>query len=141
MNTPTSMLPFRLRNVVSSKSVTVAVLLLSSGNVDLNPGQPTNIKASKTKPSASFMIFGSLNVRSAVNKASQMHDIVNYFNLDIFPLQETRISSNVPSTIEGNLRPISLPVTTRVHTFTVRQHHVVVAWHLFIANLSSLSRI
>ena len=45
------MLPFLPRNLVLSKSVIVAILLLSSGNVELNPGPPTSIKACKIKPS------------------------------------------------------------------------------------------
>ena len=85
------MLPFRPCTLVSSKSVLVAILLLSSGNVKLNSGPPTNIKASKTKPSKSFLNFDILNIGSVVNKASQIHNIMNDFNLDIMKRGSARM--------------------------------------------------
>ena len=60
---------------------------------------------------------------------------MNDFNLDILTLQETWISSDV----RRQLRPISHRRTTLVNTFIVRLRHVVVAWHLFIVSLSSLT--
>ena len=102
---PLRMLSFRPCNLVSSKSVIIAILLLSSENVELNPGLPTNIKASKNKPSESFLNFGSLNIRSAVNKASQIDDIMKDFNLDIFALQETWISSDASPAIKVDITP------------------------------------
>ena len=54
---------------------------------------------SKIKPSESFLNFGSLIMRSAVDKTSQIHDIMNDFNLNIFALQEMWISSDAPPAI------------------------------------------
>ena len=109
---PPGMLPFRSRNLVLWKNVVVAILPLSSGNVELHLGPPTNIKGSKTKPLESFLNFGSLNVRSAVDKASQIHDIMNDFNLDILALEETWTRSDDSPAIKVD---IASPVFSCLH--------------------------
>ena len=53
--------------------------VMDSGNVELNPGLPTNIKASNTKLSESFLNFGS--IWSVVKKASPLA-----IKVDITPL-------------------------------------------------------
>ena len=78
---------FRPSCTRDSSNMLVALLLLSSGNIERNPG-PSRSPACKRTPTRAFN-FGSLNIRSAVNKAPLLHNIIGYLNLDILTLQET----------------------------------------------------
>ena len=85
--------PYRPTRAFSSRNVLIAILLLSSGNIESNPGPPSRTTSNKTKPST-LINFGCLNVRSAVHKAASIHDIIKDFSLNIFALQETWISAD-----------------------------------------------
>ena len=86
----------------SSRNVLIAILLLSSGNIESNPGPPSRTTSNKTKL-PTFINFGCLNVRSAVHKAASIHDIIKDFSLDIFALQETWISADALPAIKDDI--------------------------------------
>ena len=77
--------PYRSTPAFSSRNVLIAILLLSSGNIESNPGMPSRTTSNKTKL-PTFINFGCLNVRSAVHKAASIHDIIKDFSMDIFTL-------------------------------------------------------
>ena len=70
--------PFRSSSSRMRASVLLALLLLSSGDVQSNPG-----------PANDCIMFASLNVRLAVHKSAGLHDIINDCQLDLIALQET----------------------------------------------------
>ena len=84
--------PYRPRLRRSYPSVLFALLLLTSGDVHSNPG-PTSLP------------FGSLNIRSAVDKAAAIHDIIADHQLSILALQETWISDSSSPCIKLDIAP------------------------------------
>ena len=96
--------PYRPTPAFSSRNVLIAILLLSSGNVESNPGMPSRTTSNKTTL-PTFINFGCRNVRSAVHKAASIHDIIKDFSLDIFALQETWISADAPLAIKDDIAP------------------------------------
>ena len=89
------MLPFRPRRIVSRQGVFLALLLLLSGNVELNPGPICHSPAS----SSTSINFASLNVRSAVGKSALIHSIIADDNIDVLALNETWIRKDAPAVI------------------------------------------
>ena len=85
-----------------------ALLLLTSGDVHSNPG-PTRLP------------FGSLNVRSAVNKAAAIHDIIADHQLSILALQETWTSDSSPPCVKLDIAPKGYSVL-HVHRSTDNGH-------------------
>ena len=79
----------------------VALLLLSSGNIERNP-EPSRSRACKRTPTCAFK-FGSLNIRSAVNKAPLLYNIISDLNLDILALQETWIGMDASPAIKADV--------------------------------------
>ena len=96
--------PYRPTRTFSSRNVLIAILLLSSGNIESNPGPPSRTTSNKTKLPM-FINFGCLNVRSAVHKVASIHDIIKDFRLNIFALQETWISADAPPAIKDDIAP------------------------------------
>ena len=86
-----------------SSNMLVALLLLSSGNIERNPG-PSRSPACKRTPTCAFS-FGSLNIRSAVNKAPLLHNTISDLNLDILALQETWNGTHAPPAIKADVAP------------------------------------
>ena len=82
--TPFKGKPYRCRS-----SIITALLLLSSGDIQTNPG-PCRLHNSRN------LVLGSFNSRSAVNKAANIHDIISENNIDVLALQETWVTSDAP---------------------------------------------
>ena len=102
------------RSRLSSSNLWLLSLLLLSGNVESNPGPLT--PSSKTGIS-----LGSLNVRSAVNKAPLIHDIIADNNLDLLSLTETWIMDSAPPSVKDDIAPPgfkSLHMHRRSHKHT-----------------------
>ena len=77
------MVRYRIQSSAKSRILLIAILLLSSSNIESNPGPPSRTTSNKTKL-PTFINFGCLIVRSAVHKAASIHDIIKDFSLDIF---------------------------------------------------------
>lgn len=88
------------------RSVFVAALLILGG-VELNPGPPA-------ASMSDVMRLGVLNVRSAVNKAAQVHDIIDSHNLDLLVLTETWFNGRLPPAVTDDVAPAGYAV---VHSF------------------------
>ena len=73
----------------------VIALLLLLGGVQQNPGPSTHV--------AGDINFGSLNVRSAVNKSALIHFIIADHHLDILALSETWIAQDAPLAIKADI--------------------------------------
>jgi len=58
--------------------------------------------------------IGSLNTRSAVNKAALLHDIIEDYKLDMLCLTETWVPSDAPDAIKSDLAPPG---------FSAKHHH------------------
>ena len=58
--------------------------------------QARHSSTSPTHPNGP-LLFATLNVRSAVNKAAEIHDLISSYNLDLLLLCETWIPSDAPS--------------------------------------------
>jgi len=77
------------------------VALLILGGVELNPGPPV-------ASMSDVMRLGVLNVRSAVNKAAQVHDIIDSHNLDLLVLTESSMADFLQQSLM-TLRPPGMP--------------------------------
>ena len=100
---PSAPTSFRSSCTRVSSGMLVALLLLLSGNIERNPG-PFRSPACKRTPTCVFN-FSGLNIRSAVNKASLLHNIISDLNLDILALQETWIGTDTPPAIMADVAP------------------------------------
>ena len=80
-------------------------LLLILGGVEANPGPPVAATASAADNSNDIMRLGVLNVRSAANKISLIHDIIGDRNLDVLVLTETWFTENMPSSVTADVAP------------------------------------
>jgi exonuclease III len=91
---------FNPRNTVirrtSPRSLIIALLLI--GCIEEDPG-PT------TTTTLSGLRCGVLNVRSAVNKAASIHDVISSSRLDILALTETHIPADAPAAIRNDVAP------------------------------------
>jgi len=103
----TSATPFQPKRSRSMSSSVIALLLILSGSVHLNPG-----------PGARF---ATLNVRSAHNKAAVLHDLIADHDLDIIALCETWIRNDDPPAIADDIAPPGFSVVhvLRPRTTTV----------------------
>ena len=75
-------------------------LLLILGGVEANPGP--SVAANNSND---IMRLGVLNVRSAANKTSLIHDIIGDRNLDVLVLTETWFTENTPSAVTADVAP------------------------------------
>ena len=92
---PPGTVPYRPTSSKQNLSVVMcALLLLLSGDVELNPGS-----------SLSSLNIGSLNICSAVNKVGCIHDIVSDFGLDLLALCETRIQGRDTPAVKDCIAP------------------------------------
>ena len=78
----------------SPRSLIIALLLL--GCVEEHPGPTVNTTG---------LHCGVLNVRSCVNKAASIHDVISSSHLDILALTETHIAANSPAAILNDVAP------------------------------------
>ena len=99
---PLGTVPFRPRPARSLTSVICALVLLSCGDIEVNPGPES---PSQSFGSSQFINFGVLNIRSVVHKAPSLHDIINYFQLDVIALTETWIDDDAPPAIKNDVAP------------------------------------
>ena len=91
-NGNSSLPPFRPRP--TRPVCLLLLLLLTSGDIEVNPGPTENV-----------VVFGCYNVRSAVNKAASLHDIINDHGLNILALSETWITDDAPPAIAQDIAP------------------------------------
>ena len=82
---PPGTLPFRPRANRSNVNVLVALLLLTAGDIEANPG-PASARPSRRAPIAPSIAFEVLNVRSAVHKAALIHNVIDDYDLDVLAL-------------------------------------------------------
>ena len=94
--------PYRPRTSPEYDTVAFAVLLLSAGDIETNPGPTAN--------STSSIRFGYININSAVNKAALIHDTISSFSVDLLALSETRISHSTPNAIKSDIAPAGFSV-------------------------------
>src|SRR5206468_274945 len=87
--------PSLFRRPLVGRSSSVIFALLFIGGVEPNPGP---IRSSPLKA-------GLLNVRSAVNKAAVIHDIIDSEGLDVLVLTETWFRKDDPPAILDDLAP------------------------------------
>ena len=99
-NGNSSLPPFRPRP--TRPVCLLLLLLLTSGDIEVNPGPTENV-----------VVFGCYNVRSAVNKAASLHDIINDHGLNILALSETWITDDAPPAIAQDIAPNGFGV---IHT-------------------------
>jgi hypothetical protein len=81
----------------SPLSVFCTALLLSAGDIELNPGPQVSRTAD--------INFGYININSAAHKSAQIHDILSNFELDILALSETRFLSSTHNAIKNDIAP------------------------------------
>lgn len=81
----------------------VVLLLLLSAGIEQNPGPGPD----------SQLRFGVLNVRSAVNKAAHIHDVIADLRLDVLVLTETWITSDSPDAVKLDVAPPDYSVVHR----------------------------
>jgi exonuclease III len=75
----------------------VALLLLLAG-VERNPGPAAAVRRND-------VMFGSINIHSAVDRAALIHTIIADHNIDCMALQETWIDVNDPNAIVADIAP------------------------------------
>ena len=81
------------------------MLLLLLGGIEPNPG-PTPGSSGHHVPSSTHPLRGALlNIRSAVNKASLLHDCIYTSQLDFICLTETWLRSSDPPAIQQDIAP------------------------------------
>ena len=80
-------------------------LLLILGGVEVNSGSSVTANASAANISNDIMRLGVLNVRSAANQTSLIHDIIGARNLDVLVLTETWFTENMPSAVTADVAP------------------------------------
>ena len=97
-------MPFRPRLARSLTSVICALILLSSGDIEVTPGS-CPAPPSQSFGSSQFISSGVLNTRSVVHKASSLHDIKNDFQLDVRALTKTWIDDDAPPAIKIDVAP------------------------------------
>lgn len=90
---PNNSSPFRPQPGKSISCIFCAALLLTAGDIELNPGPTDNIR------------FGCLNICSALKKAASIHNLIADFSLDILALSETRIQQNTHKAIKNDIAP------------------------------------
>ena len=115
MGTPPWHRAVRPRPARSLTSVKCALVLLSCGDIEVNPGSAA---PSQSFGSSQFINFGVLNTRSVVYKAPSLHDIINDFQLDVIALTETWIDDDAPPAIKNDVAPEGFSVQ-RVHRAAV----------------------
>jgi len=95
----------------SLPAVWTALLLLMAG-VEPNPG-PSAVRAlrpsTKRQPPGAVRI-GSLNVRSAVRKAAQIHSLIADHKLDVLVIQESDIRHDHPAAVRHDVAPAGYSV-------------------------------
>ena len=81
-------------SVYISKRSTYVAYLLIIGTIELNPG-----------PVSTQLNFGLINARSAVKKASLIHDVIADYRLDLLVITETWIPSDAPNAVKLDTAP------------------------------------
>ena len=95
---PANTVPFRPKQGAAPSPVLIALLLLSSGNIQPNPGPQHQFSRAQLK-------FGFLNVNSLRNKAPLIQDLIADNSLDILALAETRVQSDLHPVIRDSAAP------------------------------------
>ena len=90
---PPGMLPYRPGSQFAVSSVFVSVLLLLSGDIEVNPG-PVNA-----------LNFEYINAWSAVGKTAIIHSVIDELRLDCLAITETWIRESHPDTIKLDPAP------------------------------------
>ena len=104
---------FRLHSLgprPSRRQLIITFLLLMSG-IESNPGPSTqnvssnNNSNNNNKSSPRTLVFGSLNVRSAVKKGALIRDLIESHNIDILAACETWFNPDDPNAIKLDMAP------------------------------------
>jgi len=91
----------------------LTALMLLLGGVEQNPGPTTAGAAGTLKPVVALRL-GVLNARSAVHKATLIHDVIDSQRIDMLVLTETWMSADQPAAITRDVAP---PGYSVVHHF------------------------
>ena len=92
------------RLTIRSGQLCTALALLLIGGIEPNP-RPVSGKPNTT-PSATQGLRGALlNIRSAVNKAANIHDIIDSHNLDFVAITKTWLRTDDPPAILKDITP------------------------------------
>jgi len=91
----------------SRHSRLLIALLLSIGNIEVNPGPQyqTTMNFGLLKCADPCVNFGLLNARSAVHKAALIHDVLSDHHLDLAAVTETWMLSDEPDTVKLDIAP------------------------------------
>jgi len=89
--------------VASLGSVLIAVLLLSAGDVERNPG-PESF-STRSDPLERSIKVGCFNCCSAARKTALLHDLIDDENLDLLLLSETWHTSDTPTAVLNDIAP------------------------------------
>ena len=130
---PAGTVPYRPWPSRSVASVIISCLLLTSDNVERNPGLTINV---------SNMSLCCLNVRSSVYKAALIHDIINDHHLDVLSLQEMWISADSPPPVQADVAPCGYSVLHAhrplVHEGPTREGGLTIIYSESVAAQASL---
>ena len=96
-SSPLGSVPYKPRLTGSPVGVLHALLLLSAGDMEVNPGPAAPRLMNMS--SRTLIIFGIFNCRSAVNKAASLHTLISDFGLDVIALSETWMAADAPLAI------------------------------------------
>ena len=88
--------PFRPRYSSCRSACFLSLLLILSGDVQLNPGPPEALRS---------LTVGTLNICSAINKTASIHDTIADFSIDLLALSETRIQHDHHPAIKDSVAP------------------------------------
>ena len=99
---PPAALPFRLQIISIGRRHGITALLLLMAGIKQNPG-PARQNSSRRSQAA--LKIGLLNARSAMNKAAQIHSVIEDHDLDLVILTETWIARNAPQAVKGDIAP------------------------------------
>jgi len=100
--------PYRPRVSRAYNVVVCAALLLSAGDIELNPG-PQSLQ------------FGYININSAIKKSALLHDLISNHSIDILALSETRFTHTTPNAIKDDISPAGFSVH-HVHRTPTANH-------------------
>ena len=108
LSRPLGSVPYNPRLTGSPPGVLYALLLLSAGDIEVNPG-PVAPRL-KNMSSRTPIKFGVFNCRSAVNKAESLHTLIGDFGLDVIALSETWMAADAPLAILNDAAPAGYSV-------------------------------
>ena len=86
-----------------SFQATFVAMLLILGGVEVNPEPSSAATTSAANNTANIVRLGVLNVRSAINKISLIHDIIGDHNLDVLVLTKKWFNDTMPFSVTADV--------------------------------------